>query len=210
MRKFPLHIEEDNMRKIFAIDAGYELISKKEFVSFGSKEKREYLAKVGISLYQIGRIDLYPPNNFQFSATKKLIFFTTGFVNGDRAQKTVNKITIIFWLFVLSIFLFTSISIWFKLLSIGVVFLALRYLQNKWLGTIVIECALGSQYGLLNMWDSKLLAIHNIALDKTYDAIVADNLFEDIILYALAWDDLMSKKILTRNEYFESILPNKK
>jgi hypothetical protein len=64
MRKFPLHIEKDNMRKMFAIDAGYELIEVNDFLKFDETKKSEYLAGIAITLFHIGRIDFFPLKTF--------------------------------------------------------------------------------------------------------------------------------------------------
>ena len=207
MRKFPLHIEEENMRKMFAIDAGYELIDINNFIKFDENEKREYLARIAITLFHIGCLDFFPPKTFWGSTTKQLKFLTEGFINGDKAQKVQNKIGWMFLVAVLVICFLTSMSVLLKVLSVIACVFVFNNLQNKWLGKVVIEYALGSPYGLLNMWNAKLLAMHIVSTNSTYDKVVTDNLFEDIILNVLAWDDLMTKPIVTRLEYFQKTIP---
>ena len=197
----------DDVRKLFAIDAGYELISKSDFIKLNEKDRREYLAGIAITLYQIGSVDFFPPKVFTATTTKQLKQFTEGFINGDRAQKIVNKVTLLSFLSVIGIFFLTSISIWLKVLAIAITLFSLIKLQSKWLAKVVVEYALASPYGLLNMWNAKLLAIHIISSNKTYDMVVTNNLFEDIVLKVLAWDELMSKQLVTRDEYFQKYQP---
>jgi hypothetical protein len=109
---------------------------------------------------------------------------------------------------VLAICFLTSIAVWLKVISIIACVFIFNKLQNKWLGQVVIEYALSSPYALLNMWNANLLVIHIVSTNSTYDKVVADNLFEDIILNALAWDDLMTKSIVTRAAYFEKTIPH--
>ena len=200
--EIPLHVKAENMRKAFATNSGVQLISKEEFKSKNEEERRTYLAYVAIILTHIGFINLMPPKKFWQSAINKLIFLTEGFQYGNKAKKVQIKIGIMLLLYVLAIFFISTVSIWLKLLSVGLCIFLLAKLQNKWLAKVVVEYALASPSGLLNLWNAKLIAIHIISINKTYDIVVTDNLFEDIVLKVLAWDDLMTKQLVTRDEYF--------
>jgi len=205
--EIPLHVKAENMRKAFAINSGVQLISKEEFKIKNEEERRTYLAYVAIILSHIGFINLMPPKIFWQSAINKLIFLTDGFQYGNKAKKVQIKIGIMLLLYVLAIFFISTVSIWLKLLSIGLCIFLLSRLQNKWLAKVVIEYALASPSGLLNLWNAKLIAIHVNSINKTYDMVVVNNLFEDIVLKVLCWDELMSKQLVTRDEYLQKYQP---
>lgn len=199
----PLAIEAENMKKILAID-GVVLAEKTDFIKLSAERKNQYLSDLAIQLCNLGFLKVLPPNVFWQSTLDQLIYATDGLYWGSKAKNIHSFFGLAMLVIGIYFFFFSPITFWYALPSVIFIIYIGNKIRNRQLRNFVLSVALDSPHSFVLMWECKLIALQKNTNESGsfYDKMFHQNRWQDIVLSAVAWDDLMEQKIMTREEYF--------
>ena len=184
-------------------------MDKNKFIELSKDDKNQFLALLAIDTCKKGLLTILPINTFWHSTLENLYSATSDFYYGGKAKSIAARYNLLLLAPLIYIPFFSPLKFWYALIAVVASVFIVNKLRTNSFRNYIVEVALDSPYGFMNMWNYKLmgLMVKNSSGSSIYDTVVSENRWQDIVLSMLGWHDLMEQKIQTKDEYFEEHFP---